>query len=92
MFAGANTVIIGCDNDADGSNTLRRVRGAVSIDAGLTWQLTDPTLDGGGGEAVEPVVARANGSGLSVAGVVAWVDFRSGTHENGDIYRVRLGR
>ncbi len=91
-FAGGDTVIIGYDNDADGSNTLRRVRGAVSIDAGLTWQLTDPTLDGGGGEAVEPMVARANGSGLSVGGVVAWIDFRSGTHENGDIYRVRLGR
>ena len=50
-FAGGDTVIIGYDNDADGSNTLRRVRGAVSIDAGLTWQLTDPTLDG---EAARP--------------------------------------
>ena len=66
---------------------------SVSIDAGATWQLTDPTLDAGGGEADTPVIAPANGTGPAFTGaLVGWIDFRSGTRVNGDVYRLRVGR
>ncbi len=91
-FGGGDAVVVAYVNDANGTATYSRVRAAVSIDAGLTWQLTDPTLDGGGGEATSPAIARAEGTGLTVGACVAWIDFRSGSRVNGDVYRARVGR
>jgi len=95
-FGGGDAVIIAYVNDANGTATRQRVRAAVSIDGGLTWQTSDPTIDSdgatGGGEAEEPAIARVSGSGLTVGAAIAWVDYRRGTRVNGDIYRVRVGR
>jgi hypothetical protein len=91
-FGGGDAVIIAYVNDANGTATRQRVRAAVSIDAGLTWQISDPVVDGGGGEAEEPAIARVSGSGLTVGAAIAWVDYRRGARVNGDIYRVRVGR
>lgn len=92
-FGGGDSVIIAYVNDADGANTYRRVRAAVSIDGGGVWQLTDPVIDQGGGEADYPAIARATGSAPAFIGaVIAWVDFRSASRTHGDIYRARVGR
>jgi MYXO-CTERM domain-containing protein len=91
-FAGGDGVVIAYVNDANGSASRTRVRAAMSIDAGLTWLITDPVLDGGGGDAADPAIARVSGSGLTNGAVVGWIDYRSGTRINGDVYRVRVGR
>ncbi len=91
-YGGSNVVVVAYVNDANGTATFSRVRAAVSIDAGATWQLTDPILDGGGGDADDPAIARADGSSLSVGATVAWIDFRTSPRINGDVYRVRVGR
>jgi Notch-like protein len=92
-FGGNDAVIIAYVNDASGSASYRRILSAVSIDGGVTWQITDPTLDGGGGEADTPAITRADTASPAFLGaVVAWIDFRSGTRVNGDVYRARVGR
>ncbi|MDQ3033451.1 MAG: MopE-related protein, partial [Myxococcota bacterium] len=92
-FGGNDSVIIAYANDANGSSTYRRIRAAVSIDGGALWQVTDPVLDGGGGEADYPAIARATTTTPAFAGaVVSWIDFRSATRVNGDVYRARVGR
>jgi hypothetical protein len=91
-YAGADSIVIAYVNDANAGATFRRMRVAVTVDAGVVWHLTDPIIDGGGGEAVDPAIARVDGAGITTGAVIAWVDFRSGTRVNGDIYRVRVGR
>ena len=60
---------------------------AASIDAGATWQTTDPRLDTGAGQTVTPAVVRALNGAL-----VAWIDFRTDPRVFGDPYVVRVGR
>jgi hypothetical protein len=88
--AGPSTVVVAYVNTVSGARP--RVRAATSIDAGANWLITDPTLDGGGGRAVDPAIVRVDGTGLTVAAAVAWIDYRSGARTNGDVYRVRVGR
>ena len=83
-FVGGNTLVIGYTNDRAG---VSHAYAAASIDAGATWQLTDPQLDTGIGQSVTPSVVRALNGGL-----IAWIDFRSTTRINGDPYLVRVGR
>jgi len=83
-FVGGDTVLIGYTNDRLG---VAHAYAAASIDVGTTWQVTDPRLDIGVGQAVTPAVVRALNGGL-----VAWIDFRTGARINGDAYIVRVGR
>ncbi|WP_169791732.1 MopE-related protein [Sandaracinus amylolyticus] len=96
VYAGGDRVIVAYVNDANGASTYRRVRAAVSIDAGASWQVADPVVDSnggaGGGEADYPSIARADSTTPFVGAVIGWIDFRSGTRVNGDVYRARVGR
>ncbi len=88
--AGGDTVVVAYVNTQGGQRP--RVRAAVSIDAGANWLVTDPILDGGGGDAADPAIVRVNGAGFTVGAGAAWIDFRSGTRANGDVYLARIGR
>ncbi|MFK7985035.1 MAG: MopE-related protein [Sandaracinaceae bacterium] len=90
VHTGGNSFVIAYVNEPT-EGAARRVRAAVTVDGGISWQIDDPTMDTGGGEALAPAVARADGGGLSGA-VIAWADFRAGTNINGDIYRARIGQ
>jgi Notch-like protein len=83
-WAGGDLVVIGYTNDRLG---VARAYAAASIDAGATWQVTDPRLDTGAGQTIGPAVVRAVNGAL-----VAWSDFRTGSRVNGDPYVVRVGR
>ncbi len=89
VFGGGNAVLVAYENSAGGR---AHVYIASSIDAGTTWQYSDPRLDTGIGAATQPGIARASGGGLVTGAVVVWSDFRTGTGINGDPYRVRFGR
>ncbi|MCC6874318.1 MAG: exo-alpha-sialidase, partial [Sandaracinaceae bacterium] len=89
-FAGSSTLIVAYTNGAAGATS---VRAASSPDGGATWNLTDPALNTVTRNSDSPAIAAFSSAGTpSLGAVVTWVDFRSGTFQNGDIYRVRVGR
>jgi hypothetical protein len=89
-YVGGDSVAVAYTNDP--GTGVERVFVASSVDVGTTWQLTHDRMDTGSGEATLPVIARASGGGFSIAAIVSWIDFRSGSGINGDPYANRVGR
>ncbi len=68
-------------------NAATHVFVASSIDSGASWTYTHTQLDAGAGSALSPRITRAvRGATNTPAAIGGWVDFRSSTHINGDIY------
>ena len=88
-YAGGNLVMVAYVNKA--ANGVSSVYVAQSDDAAASWYYSDYRLSGGSFDALAPAIARINGSGITRGGIIAWEDFRAGTHINGDIYQVRVG-
>ncbi|MDB4958635.1 MAG: Myxococcales trans domain protein, partial [Myxococcales bacterium] len=81
--AGSGVLAVTYQNAQTGAQS--HVFVATSIDSGATWTYTQAQLDTNVGPAINP---RVVGSIVATkpAAVIGWVDFRTGTHVNGDIY------
>ena len=95
-FIGADTLVIVYTNGAAGRTSIRA---SVSPDRGVSWNLTDPTLNtvstNSDAPALTPFTA---GAAPTLGAVVTFIDYRgaavvSGAPVvNGDVRRVRVGR
>ena len=73
-FANGGQLVVAYINDRGGRFHAYT---ASSVDAGVTWVVTDVRLDTGTGNALTPVVAQASTSALPSAIAVGWIDFRT---------------
>ena len=95
-FVGGDTIVIAYTNGPAGATS---VRAAVTPDRGVSWNLTDPTLNAFVTNSDAPALCAFNAASAPTLGaVVAFIDYRGAASAsgppvvNGDVRRVRIGR